>query len=64
MRAEMHEKPTSLLKQASREENGAKNLKTKNKAPFISKEEPTININKELKLEEETTLVKRVEENA
>ncbi|TBU19501.1 hypothetical protein CWI38_0209p0020 [Hamiltosporidium tvaerminnensis] len=41
MRAEMHEKPTSLLKQASREEN-----------------------DKESELEEETTLVKRVEENA
>ncbi|TBU06920.1 hypothetical protein CWI36_0359p0030 [Hamiltosporidium magnivora] len=37
MRAEMHEKPTSLLKQASREENGAKNLKTKNHTSLISK---------------------------
>ncbi|TBU00463.1 hypothetical protein CWI36_1630p0010, partial [Hamiltosporidium magnivora] len=46
MRAEMHEEPTPLLKEGKREEDGAKNFKPKNKAPFISKggttlEEPT-----------------------
>ncbi|KAK1349590.1 hypothetical protein LUQ84_001247 [Hamiltosporidium tvaerminnensis] len=68
MRAEMHEEPTLALKQASREEYGAKNFKPKNKAPFISQggttlEEPTNNINKESDLEEETIVVKEVEEN-
>ncbi|TBT99788.1 hypothetical protein CWI37_1216p0030, partial [Hamiltosporidium tvaerminnensis] len=57
MRAEMHE-----------EEDGAKYFKPKNKAPFISQggttlEEPTNNINKESDLEEETKVVKEVEEN-
>ncbi|TBT97458.1 hypothetical protein CWI36_2892p0010, partial [Hamiltosporidium magnivora] len=49
-------------------EDDAKNFKPKNKAPFISQggttlEEPTNNINKESDLEEETKLVKEVEEN-
>ncbi|TBU12894.1 hypothetical protein CWI38_0592p0010 [Hamiltosporidium tvaerminnensis] len=48
--------------------DGAKNFKPKNKAPFISQggttlEEPTNNINKESDSEEETKLVKEVEEN-
>ncbi|TBU11464.1 reverse transcriptase [Hamiltosporidium tvaerminnensis] len=68
MRAEMHEEPTSPLKEEEREEDGAKNFKPKNKAPFISQggttlEEPTNNINKESDLEEETKVVKEVEEN-
>ncbi|TBU03288.1 hypothetical protein CWI37_0319p0010 [Hamiltosporidium tvaerminnensis] len=42
MRAEMHEEPTHSLKQASREEDGAKNLKAKNSAPFVSEEGTTI----------------------
>ncbi|TBU01541.1 hypothetical protein CWI39_1364p0010, partial [Hamiltosporidium magnivora] len=46
MRAEMHEEPTPPLKEEKREEDGAKNFKPKNKAPFISQggntlEEPT-----------------------
>ncbi|TBU20684.1 hypothetical protein CWI38_0035p0070 [Hamiltosporidium tvaerminnensis] len=57
MRAEMHEEPTPPLKEEKREEDGAKNFKPKNKAPFISQrgttlEEPTNNINKESDLEE------------
>ncbi|TBT99510.1 hypothetical protein CWI36_1951p0020, partial [Hamiltosporidium magnivora] len=48
--------------------DGAKNFKPKNKAPFISQggttlEEPTNNINEESDLEEETIVVKEVEEN-
>ncbi|TBU11092.1 hypothetical protein CWI38_1390p0010, partial [Hamiltosporidium tvaerminnensis] len=46
-------------------EDGAKNFKPKNKAPFISQggttlEEPTNNINEESDLEEETIVVKEV----
>ncbi|TBT99547.1 hypothetical protein CWI36_1937p0010, partial [Hamiltosporidium magnivora] len=68
MRAEMHEEPTPPLKEEKREEDGAKNFKPKNKAPFISQggtilEEPTNNINEESDLKEETVLVKEVEEN-
>ncbi|KAK1348533.1 hypothetical protein LUQ84_002147 [Hamiltosporidium tvaerminnensis] len=68
MRAEMHEEPTPPLKEAKREEDGAKNFKTKNKASLISQggttlEEPTNNVNKESDLEEETKVVKEVEEN-
>ncbi|TBU20477.1 hypothetical protein CWI38_0065p0090 [Hamiltosporidium tvaerminnensis] len=68
MRSEMHEKPTPPLKGEKREEDGAKNFKPKNKAPLISQggttlEEPTNNINKESDLEEETKVVKEVEEN-
>ncbi|TBU10164.1 hypothetical protein CWI38_1974p0020, partial [Hamiltosporidium tvaerminnensis] len=60
--------PTPFLKEEKREEDGAKNFKPKNKAPFISQggttlEEPTNNINKESDLEEETAVVKEVEEN-
>ncbi|TBT98945.1 hypothetical protein CWI39_2204p0010, partial [Hamiltosporidium magnivora] len=56
------------LKEEKREEDGAKNFKPENKAPLISQggttlEEPTNNINKESDLEEETKLVKEVEEN-
>ncbi|TBU00540.1 hypothetical protein CWI36_1606p0010 [Hamiltosporidium magnivora] len=47
MRAEMHEEPTPPLKEAKREEG----------------EEPTNNINKESDLEEETAVVKELEEN-
>ncbi|TBU20067.1 hypothetical protein CWI38_0138p0040 [Hamiltosporidium tvaerminnensis] len=52
MRSEMHEEPTPSLKEAKREEDGAKNLKLKNNTPLISQggitlEEPTININEE-----------------
>ncbi|TBT98216.1 hypothetical protein CWI39_2528p0020, partial [Hamiltosporidium magnivora] len=69
MRAEMDEEPTPPLKEEKREEDSAKNFKPKNKAPFISQgettlEEPTNNINKESDLEEETKMVKEVEENA
>ncbi|TBT98671.1 hypothetical protein CWI37_1650p0010 [Hamiltosporidium tvaerminnensis] len=69
MRAEMHWKPTPPLKEASREQECAKNLKTKNNTPLISEggttlKEPTININEESDLEEEATVVKEVEENA
>ncbi|TBU19949.1 hypothetical protein CWI38_0165p0010 [Hamiltosporidium tvaerminnensis] len=68
MRSEMHEEPTPSLKEEKREEDGAKNFKPKNKAPLISQggttlEEPTNNINKESDLEEETEVVKEVEEN-
>ncbi|TBU06179.1 hypothetical protein CWI36_0499p0040 [Hamiltosporidium magnivora] len=64
----MHEEPTPPLKEEKREEDGAKNLQPKNKAPLISQgvttlEEPTNNINKESDLEEETKVVKEVEEN-
>ncbi|TBU20680.1 hypothetical protein CWI38_0035p0030 [Hamiltosporidium tvaerminnensis] len=65
MRAEMHEEPTPPLKEEKREEDGAKNFKPKNKAPFISQrgttlEEPTNNINKESDLEEEPKVVKEI----
>ncbi|KAK1350470.1 hypothetical protein LUQ84_000705 [Hamiltosporidium tvaerminnensis] len=68
MRAEMHEEPTPPFKEAKTEEDGAKNFKTKYKAPFILQggttlEEPTNNINEESDLEEETKVVKEVEEN-
>ncbi|KAK1351136.1 hypothetical protein LUQ84_000408 [Hamiltosporidium tvaerminnensis] len=68
MRAEMHEEPTPPLKEEKREEDGAKNFKPKNNTPLISQggttlEEPTNNINKESDLEEETKVVKEVEEN-
>ncbi|TBU13029.1 hypothetical protein CWI38_0554p0010 [Hamiltosporidium tvaerminnensis] len=68
MRSEVHEEPTPPLKEERREEDGAKNFKPKNKAPFISQggttlEEPTNNINEESDLEEETIVVKEVEEN-
>ncbi|TBT98477.1 hypothetical protein CWI36_2372p0010 [Hamiltosporidium magnivora] len=58
MRAEMHEEPTPLLKKEKREED----------TPFIPQkgttlEEPTNNINKDSDLEEETKVVKEVEEN-
>ncbi|TBU11242.1 hypothetical protein CWI38_1307p0020 [Hamiltosporidium tvaerminnensis] len=53
---------------ASMGEDGAKNFKPKNKATLISQggttlEEPTNNINEEPELEEETVVVKKVEEN-
>ncbi|TBU19825.1 hypothetical protein CWI38_0193p0030 [Hamiltosporidium tvaerminnensis] len=56
------------FKRRDREEDGAKNFKPKNKAPIISQggttlEKPTNNINKESDLEEETIVVKEVEEN-
>ncbi|TBT97136.1 hypothetical protein CWI39_3155p0010, partial [Hamiltosporidium magnivora] len=41
MRAKKHEEPTSPLKQAIGEEDGAKNLKTKNNTPLISQEGTT-----------------------
>ncbi|KAK1348527.1 hypothetical protein LUQ84_002130 [Hamiltosporidium tvaerminnensis] len=68
MRSEMHEEPKLPLKEAKREEDGAKNYKPKNKAPLISQggttlEEPTNNINEQSDLEEETAVVKEVEEN-
>ncbi|TBU09764.1 hypothetical protein CWI36_0001p0010, partial [Hamiltosporidium magnivora] len=68
MRAEMHKEPTPPLKEEKKEEDGAKNFKPKNKAPLISQggttlEELTNNINKESDLEEETEVVKEVEEN-
>ncbi|TBU03417.1 hypothetical protein CWI36_0927p0030, partial [Hamiltosporidium magnivora] len=67
-RAEIHEGPKLSLKEAKREEDGAKNFKPKNKAPFILQggttlEEPTNNINEESDCEEETKVVKEVEEN-
>ncbi|TBU10602.1 hypothetical protein CWI38_1654p0010, partial [Hamiltosporidium tvaerminnensis] len=52
MRAEMHEEPTLFFKEAKREEDGGTTL-----------EEPTNNINEESDLEEETIVVKEVEEN-
>ncbi|KAK1348760.1 hypothetical protein LUQ84_001911 [Hamiltosporidium tvaerminnensis] len=68
MRSEMHEEPIPPLKEAKTEEDGAKNFKPKYKAPFILQggttlEEPTNNINEESDLEEETKVVKEVEEN-
>ncbi|TBT99114.1 hypothetical protein CWI36_2094p0010 [Hamiltosporidium magnivora] len=68
MGAEMHEEPTPPLKEAKREEDGVKNFKPKNKAPLISQggttlEEPINNINEESDFEEETAVVKEVEEN-
>ncbi|TBU06805.1 hypothetical protein CWI39_0421p0020 [Hamiltosporidium magnivora] len=56
------------LKEAKREEDGVKILKPKNNTPLISQggttlEEPTNNINEESDLEEETKVVKEVEEN-
>ncbi|KAK1348196.1 hypothetical protein CWI37_0605p0010 [Hamiltosporidium tvaerminnensis] len=67
MRSEMHEEPTPPLKEAKREGNGAKNLEPKNNTPLISQggttlEEPNNNINKESDLEEQTKVVKEVEE--
>ncbi|TBU08618.1 hypothetical protein CWI36_0115p0030, partial [Hamiltosporidium magnivora] len=52
MRAERHEEPTPPLKEAKREEDGAKNLKPKNNTPLISQggttlEEPNNNVNEE-----------------
>ncbi|TBU00041.1 hypothetical protein CWI37_1131p0020 [Hamiltosporidium tvaerminnensis] len=52
MRSEMHEEPIPPLKEAKREEDGGTTL-----------EEPTNNINEESNLEEETIVVKEVEEN-
>ncbi|TBU02190.1 hypothetical protein CWI36_1166p0030 [Hamiltosporidium magnivora] len=51
-----------------REEDGIKTQNKKNNTPLISQggttlEEPTNNINEESDLEEETVLVKEVEEN-
>ncbi|TBT97239.1 hypothetical protein CWI37_2406p0010 [Hamiltosporidium tvaerminnensis] len=68
MRSKMHEEPTPSYKEEKREEDGVKILKPKNNTPFISQgestiEEPTNNINKESDLEEETKVVKEVEEN-
>ncbi|TBT99188.1 hypothetical protein CWI36_2064p0010 [Hamiltosporidium magnivora] len=68
MRSEMHEEPIPPLKEAKTEEDGAKNFKPKYKAPFILQggttlEEPTKAINEESDLEEETKVVKEVEEN-
>ncbi|TBT99747.1 hypothetical protein CWI37_1229p0010, partial [Hamiltosporidium tvaerminnensis] len=68
MRSEMHEEPIHPLKEAKREEDGVKILKPKNKATLISQggttlEKPTNNINEESDLEEETKVVKEVEEN-
>ncbi|TBU04817.1 hypothetical protein CWI39_0754p0010 [Hamiltosporidium magnivora] len=61
-------KPTPPLNEEKREEDGAKNFKPKNKASLISQggttlEEPTNNINEKSDLEEETKVVKEVEEN-
>ncbi|TBT98054.1 hypothetical protein CWI39_2606p0010, partial [Hamiltosporidium magnivora] len=58
IRAKMHEEPTAPLKEAKREED----------APLISQggttlEEPINNINEESNLEDETKVVKEVEEN-
>ncbi|TBU05986.1 hypothetical protein CWI38_2666p0010, partial [Hamiltosporidium tvaerminnensis] len=68
MRSEVHEEPIPPLKEVKREEDGEKNFKPKNKAPLISQggttlEEPTNNINEASDLEEETIVVKEVEEN-
>ncbi|KAK1348806.1 hypothetical protein LUQ84_001955 [Hamiltosporidium tvaerminnensis] len=68
MRAEMHEELKPYLKEEKREEDGVKTLKPKNNTPLISQggttlEEPTNNINEESDLEEETIVVKEVEEN-
>ncbi|TBU10251.1 hypothetical protein CWI38_0662p0040 [Hamiltosporidium tvaerminnensis] len=67
MRAEMHDEPTPPLKQASREEDGAKNFKKQIiYTPYFRRRnhvrEPKININEEPELEGETTVVKKVEE--
>ncbi|TBT96947.1 hypothetical protein CWI36_3249p0020, partial [Hamiltosporidium magnivora] len=67
MRSEVHEEPTPPLKEAKREEDGVKILKPKNNTFLISPEgttleEPTNNINEESDLEEETIVVKEVEE--
>ncbi|TBT97077.1 hypothetical protein CWI36_3154p0010, partial [Hamiltosporidium magnivora] len=51
MRSEMHEEPTPPLKEAKREEDGAKNLKPKNNTPLISQGGSFNNINEELDLE-------------
>ncbi|TBU00589.1 hypothetical protein CWI36_1591p0020, partial [Hamiltosporidium magnivora] len=56
------------LKEEKREEDGAKNFKPRNNTPLISQggttlEEPTNNINKESDFEEDTKVVKEVEEN-
>ncbi|TBT99119.1 hypothetical protein CWI36_2093p0020, partial [Hamiltosporidium magnivora] len=69
MRSEMHEEPILPLKEAKREGDGAKNFKPKNNTPLILEggttlEEPTTNINEESDLEEETTVIKEVKENA
>ncbi|KAK1347160.1 hypothetical protein CWI37_2352p0010 [Hamiltosporidium tvaerminnensis] len=69
MTAEMHEETTPSLKEASREEDGVKTENKKNNIFHISEkgttlEEPTINIIEESDLEEESTVVKEVEENA
>ncbi|TBU09446.1 hypothetical protein CWI38_2148p0010, partial [Hamiltosporidium tvaerminnensis] len=66
--AEMHEEPTPPLKEAKRDEDGVKTENKKNNTPHISQggatlEEPTNNINEESDLEEETLVVKEVEEN-
>ncbi|TBU02341.1 hypothetical protein CWI37_0504p0010, partial [Hamiltosporidium tvaerminnensis] len=68
MRSEMLEEPTPPLKEAKREEDGAKNLKPKNNTSLISQGETTLeeltnNNNEESDLEEETAVVKEVEEN-
>ncbi|TBU04506.1 hypothetical protein CWI39_0798p0020 [Hamiltosporidium magnivora] len=68
MRSEMHEEPIPPLKKAKREEDSEKNFKPKYNTPFILQggttlEEPTNNINEESGLEEETIVVKEVEEN-
>ncbi|TBU12772.1 hypothetical protein CWI38_0635p0030, partial [Hamiltosporidium tvaerminnensis] len=67
-KSEMHEEPTPPLKEEKREEDGVKTLKPKNNTPLISQggttlEEPTNNINEESDLEEETKVVKEVDEN-
>ncbi|TBT98353.1 hypothetical protein CWI39_2471p0010 [Hamiltosporidium magnivora] len=67
-RDEMHEELTLSLKEAKREEDGEKNLIAKIIHPIFHKEkrpleEPTNNITEESDLEEETTVVKEVEEN-
>ncbi|TBU12264.1 hypothetical protein CWI38_0825p0010 [Hamiltosporidium tvaerminnensis] len=64
IRAEMLEEPTFPLKEAKRDEDGVKILKTKNNTPLISQggttlEEPTINITEESDLGEETTVMQR-----
>ncbi|TBU02752.1 hypothetical protein CWI39_1094p0010, partial [Hamiltosporidium magnivora] len=56
------------LKEAKRDEDGVKTENKKNNTPHISQggatlEEPTNNINEESDLEEETLVVKEVEEN-
>ncbi|TBU06026.1 hypothetical protein CWI38_2657p0020, partial [Hamiltosporidium tvaerminnensis] len=68
MRSEMHEEPIPPLKEAKREEDGVKILQPKNITSLILEggttlEEPTNNINEESDLEEETKVVKEVEEN-